>query len=55
MGCVCGAGAGDGDNESLGVGEAGGVLLEEGAETAADEIAIVGFFGGALAGDEGHA
>ena len=44
--------AGDGDEETLGIGEFRRVFLEITAETAAQEIALVGFFGSPFAGDE---
>ena len=52
VGGLGGSGAGDGDEVALRIAEGRGVCLEAGAETAADEVAVVGFFRGALAGDE---
>ena len=48
-------GAGDGDEESPGIGERRCVLLDVAAQAAADQVAVVGFLRGALAGDESGA
>jgi hypothetical protein len=55
VGCGFRFRAGDGDEKSVLVGEIGGVFLEATAEPATNKIPVVGFFGGALAGDEGGA
>ena len=51
----CGTGAGDSDEIALGIGKAFGVCLKAGTEPAADEIAVVGLFRSAFAGDKSGA
>ncbi len=47
-----GAGPGDGDKKAPGVGKSRRVSLDERAEAASHQVAVVSFFGGPLGGDE---